>query len=1408
MKFTVDAINLFKLAFLMLIMLFLLEGIQAQQICNRAVQVTSSCYQNQTNAGSPKEFDKHGNLFAFGPEKIYKLIISSTTNLQVGLEIPQKGLDLDLFLITFNCSTNIEKLLKYSIDDNTKYQTEFIQYNNLTPGVYYVVVDGAYSNSIGNFNIDFTFGALNCSNSELISCGSTINSTTIFSSNNNSVYEYQDENIIKSSGKEKIFRFNLPSINNISLTLTIKDPKVDLDLFLLSNCSSNITIGYSLNPAGETEKLSITDLPAGTYYVVVDGYNCSQGDFTLKFETNKCPKLITQKSGSATGNSIALGGIISSDGGCSISRKGLVWDTKPNPTLALSSSSNAGVGNTSFVNTITSLLPGTKYFARAYFTNCYGTIYGDELCFYTANPIIGLKQVCSGVEVVYSVKPMSGVVSYNWTLPPGWIARTSLTGNEIRVVPNTNTGKISVSAVNDCQNTSFTSQDVIVSAGGNFGALPNIIGNTSVCQKDIQLYSINPVAGATSYIWEYPPGWAPRSGLTSNSISLAPGSTGGRISVRAVNSCGQSGSASITVNVVNLSTPPLAIVGSRSVCSGTSQTYTCEPVNGATSYIWNFPVGWQITSGLNTNKITVVPNNTGGNISLRSVNSCGESPIINTQVTVNLNTSNTINLSGPIEVCSGVAQIYTATQISGVTNYNWILPTGWVFNSDRNKNRVVVIPNEVSGTVMVSANNTCGSSLPSTLVVEVASLPKITSEIIGVSDVCAGQSRIFSVSADGFPTSFEWKYPKGWLANSLENRNRISLIPDTTSGELMVRAVNFCGVSNVKSHFIKPAAKSLTPGPIRGSTNVCTKSTQIYFVDRVNGVGVNDYMWVLPEGWLITNGANTNRIIVITGKSGEISVRTKNSCSFSEMNKLLINVNESPGKPSIIAGNIEVCDNTSQIYSVNNIQGASFEWRIPNGWQANTSLNNRQISVVPKINGGILQVTAKNECGTSLPSALNINLNTIPAKPGNISGSLQVCEGKDQVYSTDLISNNVKFNWIIPSGWTKKSGDNTNSIVLVPNAQSGILRVNAFNICGSSPESSLNINTQTIPIISGSILGEDTICANVSKVFSVNKSNNASAYFWKFPDAWIQKDMLNNHSVEVVPNDNSGIVSVVANNFCGNSMVISKNIVVFETPKTPVFIEGNNKFCEGVTQSFKVARNSNNESYIWNYPKGWNLKSDKFGNSITLVSGSDLGSISVRAKNKYCTSKETSIILDVFPKVDVFPTYVLPSCTKSNGEISLNISGGTKPYNIRWLDSLTQSTSSTRKGIPTGDYEVEVIDANACKYVFELFLNKPGDCEDDFVIYTSFTPNGDGINQFFEIVPTKPFDSNYLGELIILNRWSEIVYKSKLNIPYDNSWQGHDLKGNELPQGVYYYLFKPYRNENRVLKGFVTLLRE
>jgi hypothetical protein len=152
MKFTVDAINLFKLAFLMLIMLFLLEGIQAQQICNSAVQVTSSCYQNQTNAGQINELIRYGSLAANGPEKIYKLSLTSNSNVQIGLEIIQEGLNLDLYLINWNCSTGTGRLIANSNSDNLSTNLEFIESNNLAAGTYYVIVDGPLNNSIGNFN--------------------------------------------------------------------------------------------------------------------------------------------------------------------------------------------------------------------------------------------------------------------------------------------------------------------------------------------------------------------------------------------------------------------------------------------------------------------------------------------------------------------------------------------------------------------------------------------------------------------------------------------------------------------------------------------------------------------------------------------------------------------------------------------------------------------------------------------------------------------------------------------------------------------------------------------------------------------------------------------------------------------------------------------------------------------------------------------------------------------------------------------------------------------------------------------------------------------------------------------------------------------------------------------------------
>ena len=89
---------------------------------------------------------------------------------------------------------------------------------------------------------------------------------------------------------------------------------------------------------------------------------------------------------SILGTSAVSGGNIVSDGGDSISARGVCWSTSANPTVALTTKTTDSTGIGSFVSNITGLLESTTYFVRAYATNSMGTAYGNEISFTTASP--------------------------------------------------------------------------------------------------------------------------------------------------------------------------------------------------------------------------------------------------------------------------------------------------------------------------------------------------------------------------------------------------------------------------------------------------------------------------------------------------------------------------------------------------------------------------------------------------------------------------------------------------------------------------------------------------------------------------------------------------------------------------------------------------------------------------------------------------------------------------------------------------------------------------------------------------------------------------------------------------------------------------------------------------------------
>ncbi|WP_316831662.1 gliding motility-associated C-terminal domain-containing protein [Pedobacter aquatilis] len=80
-----------------------------------------------------------------------------------------------------------------------------------------------------------------------------------------------------------------------------------------------------------------------------------------------------------------------------------------------------------------------------------------------------------------------------------------------------------------------------------------------------------------------------------------------------------------------------------------------------------------------------------------------------------------------------------------------------------------------------------------------------------------------------------------------------------------------------------------------------------------------------------------------------------------------------------------------------------------------------------------------------------------------------------------------------------------------------------------------------------------------------------------------------------------------------------------------------------------------------------------------------------------------------------------------------------------------------------------------------------------------FTPNGDGINDTWEIRGLNQYQEN---ELTIVNRWGNEVFRQR---NYQNTWTGEGLS-----EGTYYYALRVRRagsNEFEVLKGYITLIR-
>ena len=106
----------------------------------------------------------------------------------------------------------------------------------------------------------------------------------------------------------------------------------------------------------------------------------SEDEIMSPFEV---PTVTTSAISSVVTNSASGGGDITSDGGASVTARGVCWSTSENPTVNNAHTAD-GTGTGNFTSSITGLSPNTTYHVRAYATNRMGTAYGDKLTFTTS----------------------------------------------------------------------------------------------------------------------------------------------------------------------------------------------------------------------------------------------------------------------------------------------------------------------------------------------------------------------------------------------------------------------------------------------------------------------------------------------------------------------------------------------------------------------------------------------------------------------------------------------------------------------------------------------------------------------------------------------------------------------------------------------------------------------------------------------------------------------------------------------------------------------------------------------------------------------------------------------------------------------------------------------------------------
>ncbi|MBN2682504.1 MAG: hypothetical protein JXR58_08340 [Bacteroidales bacterium] len=241
-------------------------------------------------------------------------------------------------------------------------------------------------------------------------------------------------------------------------------------------------------------------------------------------------------------------------------------------------------------------------------------------------------------------------------------------------------------------------------------------------------------------------------------------------------------------------------------------------------------------------------------------------------------------ISSNSPVCESQSIFLYATNTGGA-EVLWTGPNGFVSNL---QNPTISNASDInSGYYKIITSNSCGSSNPDSVLVNVQDLPDAAGTITGLTTVCEGNINVsYSISAVNYASGYTWEIPAGAVITSGSSTNNIlvNYLVGSISGFVKVTPYNSCG-NGVSSPNL---TVNVIPQPDianAGEDMLNIPSDFVVLGANIPVVGTGEWSIVSGIGGSFDNNSEANTVFHgIQGNNYELSWEISNSCNSSSDN--------------------------------------------------------------------------------------------------------------------------------------------------------------------------------------------------------------------------------------------------------------------------------------------------------------------------------------------------------------------------------------------------------------------------------------------------------------------------------------------------------------------------------------------